>query len=200
MIRGSFHPAGLALELYQAGAAALSVLTEEEFFLGSLDYLVEVSAAVPLPLLRKDFIVDEFQVLEARANCADAILLIVAALSDQELRSLHARARELELDVLCEVHDEKELQRAIDADCQIIGVNNRNLKTFHVDLSTVEALAVNIPANVLKVAESGISTNADIARLRAAGYDAFLIGESLMRQDHPGQALSALLNPESVTR
>src|SRR6185369_15584753 len=169
MIRGSFHPAGLALELYQAAAAALSVLTEEEFFLGSLDYLVEVSAAVPIPVLRKDFIVDEFQVLEARANCADAILLIVAALNDFEFRSLHKRAREFELDVLCEVHDQQELQRAIDAGCEIIGVNNRNLKTFHVDLATAESLAAQIPAGALKVAESGISSHADIKRLRAVG-------------------------------
>jgi indole-3-glycerol phosphate synthase len=200
MIRGSFHPAALALELYQAGASALSVLTEEEFFLGSLDYLSEVSAAVPLPLLRKDFIVDEFQVLEARANCADAILLIVAALKDAELRHLYRRAKEAELDVLCEVHDEAELQRAVDAGCEIIGVNNRNLKTFQVDLANAERLASQIPAGAVKVAESGINSNVDIMRLRSAGYQAFLIGESLMRVDHPGQALLELLNPQSVVR
>lgn len=198
MIRGSFHPAALALELHRAGAAALSVLTEEEFFLGSLDYLVEVSAAVPIPLLRKDFMVDEFQVLEARAHSADAILLIVAALNDQELRSLYQRAKELELDVLCEVHNEQELKRAIDAGCEIIGVNNRNLKTFDVSLATAEKLAAQIPGSALKVAESGINSHADIARLRAVGYQAFLVGESLMREDRPGQALGALLNPESV--
>jgi indole-3-glycerol phosphate synthase len=199
MIRGSFHPAALALDLYRSGATALSVLTEEEFFLGSLDYLVEVSAAVPLPLLRKDFIVDEFQVLEARANCADAILLIVAALNDQELGTLHKRAKDVDLDVLCEVHDQQELQRAINAGCEIIGVNNRNLRTFHVDLATAEKLGSEIPGSALKVAESGINSHSDIARLRAVGYQAFLIGESLMREDRPGQALSALLNPESVT-
>jgi indole-3-glycerol phosphate synthase len=199
MIRPSFHPSALAVELQQGGAAALSVLTEEEFFLGSLDYLAEVSAAVQLPLLRKDFIIDEFQLLEARAYGADAILLIVAALSDAELGALHRRARELELDALCEVHDRDELRRAADTGFEIIGVNNRNLKTFHVDLGVAETLAPHIPANALKVAESGIASATDIVRLRGAGYHAFLIGESLMRNDHPGQALRALLQPGSVT-
>lgn len=193
LIRGSFHPAALASELQAAGATTLSVLTDEEFFQGSLDYLLEASAAVNIPLLRKDFMVDEFQVLEARANCADAILLIVAALSDDELRALHARARELKLDVLCEVHDEQELDRAVGAGCEIIGVNSRDLRTFHVDLNTALKLGPRIPPNVLSVAESGIATGEDIARLRAVGYDAFLVGESLMKAERPGHALAELI-------
>jgi indole-3-glycerol phosphate synthase len=199
VIRGSFHPAALALELSQGGAAALSVLTNEQYFQGSLDYLVEVSAAVPIPLLRKDFIIDEYQVLEARANCADAILLIVAALRPTELSRLHRFATELGLDVLTEIHDERELNVAVNAGCDIIGVNNRNLHTFAVDLNTAIELAPKIPGTTLHVAESGIGTRNDIDKLRSAGYHAFLIGESLMRKDHPGHALSELLNTSTVT-
>jgi indole-3-glycerol phosphate synthase len=193
LIRGSFHPAALASELVQGGAAALSVLTEEENFQGSLDYLVEVSAAVDAPLLRKDFIVDEYQLVEARANCADAVLLIVAALNEVELRRLRKSAIALGLDVLTEVHDEHELETALDAGCEIIGVNNRNLRTFEVDLNMSLRLAEKIPASVLRVAESGISTTDDIATLRRAGFQAFLIGESLMRTDHPGETLAQLI-------
>jgi indole-3-glycerol phosphate synthase len=200
LIRGSFHPAGLALELARNGAAALSVLTEEEHFQGSLDYLVEASAAVAIPLLRKDFIVDEYQLLEARANCADAVLLIVAALNEVELRNLRKRAAALGLDVLCEVHDEHELDTAIDAGCEIIGVNNRNLRTFEVDLKTSLALVEEIPAEFLRVAESGIATGEVIATLRSAGYHAFLIGEALMRTDRPGQALADLIQSGTVAR
>lgn len=194
LIRGSFHPAALASELQAAGATTLSVLTDEEFFQGSLDYLVEASAAVEIPLLRKDFMVDEFQMLEARANCADAILLIVAALTDDELHNLHRRAKELELDVLCEVHDERELDRALAAGCDIIGVNSRDLRTFHVDRNTALCLGPKIPSNVLRVAESGIANGDDIARLRSVGYDAFLIGESLMKAERPGDVLSHLIS------
>ncbi len=193
MIRPNFHPAALASELADAGATCLSVLTDEEFFQGSLDYLSEAAAKVKIPLLRKDFMVDEFQIVEARANSADAILLIVAALTDAELKSLSALAKDLRLDVLCEVHDEAELDRALNAGCDIIGVNNRDLRTFHVDLNTAMRLAPKIPANVLRVAESGIGTGDDIARLRSAGFQAFLIGESLMKQDHPGEALRELI-------
>jgi indole-3-glycerol phosphate synthase len=155
--------------------------------------LRRASANTKLPCLRKDFIVDEFQLLEARANGADAVLLIVAAISPTELKILARRASEYTLDVLCEVHDEKELQRAVDAACTLIGVNNRNLRTFKVDLETAMRLANLIPKNVFRVAESGIHTGADIARLRAAGYQAFLIGESLMKAKSPGEALRALL-------
>jgi indole-3-glycerol phosphate synthase len=193
LIRADFPVAELARELEEAGAAALSVLTNERFFQGSLRNLEIASQATRLPCLRKDFIIDEFQLLEARAHCADAVLLIVAALTQTELVSLHRRATQLDLDVLCEVHDGAELQRALDAGCDTIGVNNRDLHTFRVDLNTSLQLAELVPSGVVKVAESGIETGDDIARLREAGFDAFLIGESLMRAPHPGKALQALL-------
>jgi indole-3-glycerol phosphate synthase len=193
LIRAEFHPAELARELEAAGAAALSVLTDEEFFQGSLGNLREASAAVAIPCLRKDFILDEFQLLEARANSADAVLLIVAALSQSELKTLAAGARAQGLDVLCEVHDGVELDRALEAGFDLIGVNTRDLRTFKVDLQTAFDLAEKFPAGVVRVAESGIHSGEDVARLRAAGYDAFLIGESLMRAERPGEALRALL-------
>jgi indole-3-glycerol phosphate synthase len=193
LIRAEFHPAELAEELETAGAAALSVLTDEEFFQGSLANLREASAAVKIPCLRKDFIIDEFQLLEAQANAADAVLLIVAALSPSELMALRQGARERGLDVLCEVHDAGELQRALDAGCDLIGVNTRDLRTFQVDLETASRLAKKFPANVVRVAESGIRSAEDIVRLKAAGYEAFLVGESLMRAQRPGEALRELL-------
>ena len=192
LIRAQFHPAELARELEAAGAAALSVLTEEEFFQGSLGNLRAASQAVKITCLRKDFTVDEFQLLEARANAADAVLLIVAALSTEELGRLAAGARRRGLDVLCEVHDEDELQPALDAGCDLIGVNARDLRTFGVSLETAFRLAEKFPADVVRVAESGIHSAEDVARLRAAGYDAFLVGESLMRADSPGDALREL--------
>jgi indole-3-glycerol phosphate synthase len=194
LIRPDFHPADLARELEAAGAAALSVLTDEEFFQGSLANLQAASATVKIPCLRKDFIVDEFQILEARANSADAILLIVAALSPVELSSLSHSAHARGLDVLCEVHDRDELNRALDTGVDLIGVNSRDLRTFKVDLETAIRLAEAFPASVVRVAESGIHTPADVARLRAAGYHALLVGESLMRAQHPGEALQELLN------
>jgi indole-3-glycerol phosphate synthase len=197
LIRAEFRPVELAQELEAAGAAALSVLTDEEFFQGSLGNLREASAAVAIPCLRKDFIVDEFQLLEARAHCADAVLLIVAALTAEELSSLAAGARRHGLDVLCEVHDGEELQRALDAGVDLIGVNTRDLRTFKVDLETAFALAAKIPAGVVRVAESGIHSASDIARLQAAGYDAFLVGESLMRAESPGDALRELMGVPS---
>jgi indole-3-glycerol phosphate synthase len=193
LIRADFDPANLAAELESAGAAALSVLTDAEFFQGSLQNLQQASTATKLPCLRKDFIVDEFQLLEARANHADAVLLIVAALSQSELETLAVKARSYNLDVLCEVHDEKELERAINAGCDLIGVNSRDLRTFTVDLETAFRLASVMPTNVLSVAESGIQNGKDIARLRASGYHAFLIGESLMTAPSPGNALRVLL-------
>ena len=192
LIRADFRPAELARELEEAGAAALSVLTDEEFFQGSLGNLRAASGAVEIPCLRKDFIVDEFQIVEARANCADAFLLIVAALSDPELKRLASSARAHKLDVLCEVHDGDELKRALDAGCDVIGVNARDLKTFQVDLGTALRLAEKIPANVVRVAESGIHSADDLARLRSAGYHAFLVGESLMRAERPGEVLRKL--------
>jgi indole-3-glycerol phosphate synthase len=197
MIRAEFRPAELARELEGAGAAALSVLTDEEFFQGSLGNLREASSAVRVPCLRKDFIVDEFQLVEARANSADAVLLIVAALTDLELVRLARGAREQGLDVLCEVHDADEVQRAVDAGFDLIGVNTRDLQTFNVDLETAFRLAEKFPPGVVRVAESGIHSSKDVARLRAAGYDAFLVGESLMRAESPGDALRELLVPNS---
>lgn len=192
LIRANFHPADLARELEQAGAAALSVLTDAQFFQGSLANLQEASAAVKIPCLRKDFIIDEFQVIEARANSADAVLLIVAALSPEELNVLASVARAYALDVLCEVHDEAELERALAAGCDLIGINTRNLRTFQVDLDTAFRLADKLPAGIVGVAESGIHSADDITRLREAGYHAFLVGESLMRASSPGQALREL--------
>lgn len=193
LIRRDFRPSELAGELEQAGAACLSVLTDEPFFQGSLAYLRQASASSSLPCLRKDFIVDEIQILEARANHADAILLIVAALEQKELVALADCARSHGLDVLCEAHDEDELQRALDAGCDLIGINSRDLKTFEVKLDTAVQLAEKMPAGCVRVAESGIQSGADLARLRGAGYDAFLIGESLMRVEHPGQELVRLM-------
>jgi indole-3-glycerol phosphate synthase len=193
LIRESFNPVELARELEAAGAAALSVLTDEKFFQGSLGNLREASAAVAVPCLRKDFIIDEFQLLEARANSADAVLLIVAALTPAELVALARGAREWELDALCEVHDEEELKRAVDAGCDLIGVNTRDLRTFKINLETAFDLAEKIPENVVRVAESGIRSSEDVARLRVAGYNAFLVGESLMRAERPGEALRELL-------
>ncbi len=198
LIRADFRPAALAKELELAGAAALSVLTDEEFFQGSLANLRQASAASTIPCLRKDFILDEFQILEARAHGADAILLIVAALEQSDLRSLAQTARDHGLDVLCEAHDELELERGLDAGCDLIGINSRNLRTFEVDLSTPFRMAEKMPARCLRVAESGIRSGADIASLRAAGYDAFLIGESLMRSQSPGEALKTLMEQAKI--
>jgi len=193
LIRADFPVGELAIELEKAGAAALSVLTDERFFQGSLQNLEIASETTRLPCLRKDFILDEFQLLEARAHRADAVLLIVAALTQTELTGLYRRAGEVQLDVLCEVHDGEELQRALDAGCETIGVNNRDLHTFRVDLNTSLRLAEMIPLGVVKVSESGIESGDDIARLRQGGFDAFLVGESLMRAPRPGEALQALL-------
>ncbi len=193
LIRAEFDVAELATQLQHAGAAVLSVLTEERFFQGSLENLRQASAAVSIPCLRKDFTVDPFQILEARANGADAILLIVAALSDRELKTLREEARRCELDVLCEVHDREELDRALALGCECVGVNSRDLRTFEVSLDRACALAQHLPASAVRVSESGIHTHADMERLRAAGYEAFLIGESLMRQPDPGEALGRLL-------
>lgn len=200
LIRASFDPVALGRELEAAGAACLSVLTDEEFFQGSLENLRRASASVSIPCLRKDFILDEFQLLEARANSADAVLLIVAALSQRELEMLARGAQKRGLDVLCEAHDAEELQRALDADCDLIGVNTRDLRTFKVDLRTALDLGSQFPSGVVRVAESGIHSAEDVARLRAAGYHAFLVGESLMRAERPGEALRELMgvsSPES---
>jgi indole-3-glycerol phosphate synthase len=182
----NFDPVRIAKEYEAAGASCLSVLTDEKFFQGSLDYLRQIRTAVQLPLLRKDFIIDERQILEAIEWGADAILLIVSILDDERLRRFHTLAVEAGLTALVEVHDEEELDRALAAQARLIGVNNRNLKTFKVDLATTEQLAAKLrtgPAGPesLLVAESGINTRADVTRLKQCGAGAILVGESLMR-------------------
>lgn len=193
VLRGNFPVARLAMELEQAGAAALSVVTEERFFEGSLGNLCEASAASQLPCLCKDFIVDEFQILEARAHAADAVLLIVGVLAPGQLASLLAKSRELGLDALCEVHDHRELQIAQAAGCDLIGVNSRDLHTFQVNQETALRLGPRIPAPAMRVAESGIRSATDIQKLHAAGYHAFLVGEALMTAESPGDALKEML-------
>jgi len=195
LIRAGFDPALLARSFEAGGAAALSVLTDEPYFQGSLRNLELASSVTALPCLRKDFIVDEYQIVEARAHRADAILLIVAALSDHELSQFTNVAHNYGLDVLCEVHTAEELDRVSGLGCDAYGVNNRNLSTFEVTLETSIELADRLPASAVRVAESGIHTAADIDRLRVAGFDAFLIGESLMRQPDPGAALRHLVSP-----
>lgn len=199
LIRENFDPAWLAHRYAQGGAAALSVLTDEPYFQGSLRNLELASEAVSLPCLRKDFIVDEYQILEARAHGADAILLIAAALPSVDLIRFARAARDLALDVLVEVHAVCELDRVLetlgDRGADAIGVNNRDLHTFDVRLETSLEMVDRLPRSVVRVAESGISTLDHIARLRAAGFDAFLIGESLMRSPDPGEALAALIQP-----
>jgi indole-3-glycerol phosphate synthase len=177
----------------QAGAAALSVLTDEEFFGGRLSHLAEARAGTSLPVLRKDFVVDAWQVWEARAAGADAVLLIVAALDDAELRELLAIAGEANVAALVEVHGPAELERALSAGARLVGVNNRDLKTLAVSLETSLSLASSIPDDVVAVAESGIRSGHDLARLRAAGFDAFLVGEHLMSAPDPGAALLRLI-------
>jgi indole-3-glycerol phosphate synthase len=201
LIRPDFPVASLARDLAHAGAAALSVLTEEKFFQGSLANLSAASEVVSIPCLRKDFMLDEWQMVEARAYSADAILLIAAALSDGELQALAKAAHAWKLDVLCEVHTSGELDRVLDLDlgCEAIGVNNRDLRTFKTRLETSLELADRLPRDVVRVAESGIHTADDIQRLQAAGYQAFLIGESLMRQPDPGAALASLLGAVAET-
>lgn len=197
LIRADFDPEWLARRYRAGGATALSVLTDEPWFQGSLRNLTLASAAVPLPCLRKDFMIDEFQILEARAYRADAILLIAAALSNAELKQLADVAHGYSLDVLVEVHTGDELDRVLDtlgaSGANAIGVNNRDLRSFDVRLETSLELVERIPPGVVRVTESGISSPAEVARLRRAGYDAFLIGESLMRQPDPGVALEELL-------
>lgn len=193
LIRADFDPVEIALAYRAAGAACISVLTDTEFFGGSLEIFSQVRAAVDTPLIRKDFIVDAYQIDEARVYGADAILLIVSALSDDQLASLNQHALGLGLDVLVEVHDEGELDRALAIEATLIGVNNRDLRTFDVDLATTERLAARIDdPNVILVAESGISDADDVSRLEQAGATGFLVGESLMRQPDPGKALEAL--------
>lgn len=193
VLKANYDAAAVASGYEQAGAAAISVLTEPAFFDGSLDHLVAVRQATSLPVLRKDFIVDRYQILEARAAGADAILLIVAALSPVGLKQLHHAATEAGLDVLVEIHDLFELPVALDAGASIIGVNNRNLRTLAVDTDVSRRAVELIPDEMIAVAESGLRTADDLNELKAAGYDAFLIGERFMMTDDPGRALGDLL-------
>lgn len=193
VLRESYDPAAIAREYEDAGAAAISVLTEPGFFDGALSHLAAVRAAVSIPILRKDFIISPYQIAEARAAGADAVLLIAAALEQPELESLLAAANEHGLDVLVETHDEHEIDRAMSAGARIIGVNSRDLHTLKVDIDLLHRLAGRIPAGVIAVAESGIRDGASIAALRDAGYRAFLVGERFMGAAEPGEALRAML-------
>ena len=197
VLRADYDPVAIASGYEAAGAAAISVLTEPTFFDGSLEHLQAVRAAVDVPLLRKDFVVSEYQLLEAKAAGAEAVLLIVAALRPAQLKVLHDHARRHGLDVLVEVHDATELAIAIDAGARIIGVNNRNLRTLQVDVQASEALIARMPAEVIAVSESGLKTAGDLARLKALGYRAFLIGERFMSTVDPGAALASVLESSS---
>ena len=192
VIREHFVPAEIAASYARHGAACLSVLTDERFFQGHADYLRQARAACALPVLRKDFMIDPYQVLEARAMGADCILLIAACLSDAQMAELGACATEQQLDVLVEVHDADELQRALHLRTPLLGINNRNLRSFAVTLDTTLGLQAQVPAGRLLVTESGITSQADVQRMRAAGVHAFLVGETFMRADDPGAALAAL--------
>jgi indole-3-glycerol phosphate synthase len=194
VLRAMYDPVAIARDYAEAGAAAISVLTEPSFFDGSIDHLRDVRRAVQVPLLRKDFIVTSFQLTEACAAGADAALLIAAALDDGLLRALMAEAASLGLAALVEVHDEVELDRATAAGAMLIGVNSRNLRTLDVDVAVFDRLAGRLPAGVTAVAESGISAPADVSRLAALGYRACLIGERFMTEAHPGAALRTFLS------
>jgi len=193
VLRSAYDPVAIAAAYERAGAAAISVLTEPGFFDGSLEHLVSVRAAVKTPLLRKDFMVHEYQLLEARAAGADAILLIVAALTDVELRALSAAAHSLGLAALVEVHSLDECDRALAAGAVIIGVNNRNLRTLQVDLEASRTIAARIPPGVIGVSESGLKTRDDLQAMTALGYQAFLMGERFMVDPDPGAALAGLI-------
>jgi indole-3-glycerol phosphate synthase len=192
ILRRDYDPAAHARSYALAGAAAISVLTEPTFFDGCLDHLAAVRGAVDVPLLRKDFVVDEYQVAEAVAYGADAVLLIVGALDDRALTRLLAATNDAGLAALVEVHDREELARALDAGADIVGVNSRNLRTLSVDPAVLETVAAGLPGDVTAVAESGIRSADDIARLSALGYHAFLVGERLIVENDPGAALTVL--------
>ena len=197
VLAGEYDPVRLAKAYEAGGAAAISVLTEPTFFDGALEHLAAVRAAVQIPLLRKDFIVDDYQLVEARASGADAVLLIVAALEQRELLRLDRRARELGLATLVEVHDEEELTRAVDAGARIIGVNNRNLRTLSVDVDGSYRLAARMPRGVIGVSESGLQSREELERLSDRGYRAFLIGERFMTDPDPARAIGELIGSGS---
>lgn len=192
LLRADFHPAEIAKSYEDGGAACLSVLTDQDFFQGHESYLQQAREACNLPVIRKDFIIDPYQVFEARAINADCILLIVAALDDQQLEELSQLAIQLDMDVLVEVHDADELQRALALNLPLIGINNRDLRTFETSLETTTELLKMIPDETIVVTESGIHTPNDVALMREHDVNAFLVGEAFMRADEPGQALSEL--------
>ena len=192
VLREDFIPADIAQSYAEHGAACLSVLTDRQFFQGSTDYLKQARASCDLPVLRKDFIVDPYQVYESRAMGADCILLIAACLDDAQMAQLEAVARSLDMAVLVEVHDGEELQRALKLKTPLVGINNRNLRTFEVSLDNTLGLLPQVPAGKLLVTESGILGVADVQKMRAAGVHAFLVGEAFMRAKEPGEALAAL--------
>ena len=196
VIRQDFIPADIAQSYAEFGAACLSVLTDVQFFQGAVDYLKQARASCPLPVLRKDFMVDPYQIYESRAMGADAVLLIAACLDDAQMRDLEAIALGLDMAVLVEVHDEAELDRALALRTPLLGINNRNLKTFDVSLDTTLGLRSKVPAERLLVTESGIHTRDDVLRMGAAGVHAFLVGEAFMRAPEPGEALAALFFPQ----
>ena len=198
VLRADFRPAEIAASYERHGAAALSVLTDTPFFQGAAEYLAAARAATSLPALRKDFIVDAWQVFESRALGADAILLIVAALDDAELRDFEALAAGLGMAVLVEVHDGGELERALALRTPLVGINNRNLRTFEVSLETTLTLLARVPGDRVVVTESGIVGAGDVRRMRAAGVDAFLVGEAFMRASDPGAALSELFGAKGT--
>ena len=198
VLRAAYDPVAIAIGYERAGAAAISVLTEPGFFDGSLDHLAAVRQAVRIPLLRKDFTVDEYQLLEARAAGADAILLIVAALDDAALASLLRAAGDLGLAALVEVHDASECRRAIQAGAGIIGVNNRNLRTLQVDLDASREVASLLPPSAIGISESGLKTPADLQAMKTLGYRAFLMGERFMIEPDPGAALAGLIGALEV--
>jgi indole-3-glycerol phosphate synthase len=195
-----YDPVQIARQYEDGGAAAISVLTEPTFFDGALEHLTAVRSSVALPLLRKDFIVNEYQLFEARVAGADAVLLIVAALEQARLITLQKRAWDLELAALVEVHDEAELVRAIDSGARVIGVNNRNLRTLAVDVTASERLAARVPRDVIAVSESGLKSRDELARLAAAGYRAFLIGERFMTDSEPAAAIRRLTGAEVLQK
>ncbi len=194
VLRADFIPADIAQSYAEFGAACLSVLTDVQFFQGSVDYLKQARASCQLPVLRKDFMVDAYQIYESRAMGADAVLLIAACLDDTQMRDFEAIARGLDMAVLVEVHDQSELERALKLKTPLIGINNRNLKTFEVSLDTTLALRSLVGADRIVVTESGIQTRDDVLRMGAAGVNAFLVGEAFMRADEPGQALAKLFS------